>query len=237
MRTLAIIGFGRFGKLATKFLKKDFEVFVADKVNRKKEADALRVKFVPLKEAALKNIIILAVPISEMKNVLLKIKPHLKKNTIILDTCSVKEYPLDLMKKILPKSVKIIGTHPMFGPDSIKGNSLKGKKIVLCGKNKVITKYLKSKGLDVILTTPVKHDKEIAQTLCFTHFIGRALSNMNIKERRIDTLCYKRLLKILDTVDNDTMQLFCDMHKYNRFTKKIREKFIRSLIRINDNLK
>ena len=101
MKKIAIIGFGRFGKLTAELLKKDFKVFVTDKIDKEGEARKLGVKFVTLKEAASQNVVILAVPISDLKDVLLKIKPFLKKGTLVLDTCSLKEYPLNLMKKIL----------------------------------------------------------------------------------------------------------------------------------------
>ncbi len=238
MKKLSIIGFGRFGKLAAEFLKEDFEVFVTDKINKRKEARNLGVKFVTLKEAASQGIVILAVPISELADVLIKIKPFLKKGTFVLDTCSLKEYPLNLMKKILPQEVEILGTHPLFGPDSI---SEKNKKIVLCpGRTKKlekVKKYLQEKGFKVIITTPQHHDQQIAETLCFTHFIGKALLGMGINEKEIDTLGYNRLLKILETVEKDTDQLFNDMHKYNKYAGGVRKKFINALLKIDKKIK
>lgn len=239
MKKLSIIGLGRFGKLLAKILKDDFKVLVIDKINKEKEAQRVGVNFVSLKEAASQKIIILAVPISELENALLKIKPFLKKGTLILDTCSVKEYPLTLMKKILPKGIEFIGSHPLFGPDSF--HEEKSRKIVLCPerttKLEKVKKYLESKGLEVIITTPKNHDKEVAKTLAFTHFIGKVLLKMGIKERKVDTLGYKRLLKILETVKNDSQQLFYDMHHYNKYTKKIRKKFLTSLIKVEKKLK
>ncbi|MEM2918640.1 MAG: prephenate dehydrogenase [Candidatus Altiarchaeota archaeon] len=242
-KKLSIIGFGRFGQVLAKFLTNDFEVFVTDKVKEKeKEAKKLGVKFVSLKEASSQKIVVLATPISKLKNVLLKIKPFLKENVLVLDTCSVKEYPVKLMKKILPKYVEILGTHPLFGPDSVK-NSLKDRKIVLCPiRTKIETltkvkKYLRSKGLEVIVASPQEHDKQVAKTLCLVQFIGRALLDMKVKEHQIDTLSYRRLLKILETVKKDTKELFYDMHHYNKYSKNFRRDFIDSLVKIDKKIK
>ena len=145
------------------------------------------------------------------------------------------------MKKILPETVNILATHPMFGPDSAE-KTLAGQKIVLCKiriEDEKYTKtigYLKKKELIVIEATPEKHDEEIAKTLLLTHFIGHGLINFGAKDLEIDTEGYKRLMKILDTVQNDTTQLFHDMNKYNKFSKKIRHEFIQSLNKIDGGL-
>lgn len=230
MKKISLIGLGRFGKLVAKILKEDFEVLVTDKVDKEKEAQELGVEWVSLKEAASQKIIILTVPISKLEDVLLKIKPFLKEETLIIDTCSVKEYPLHLMEKILPEKVEFIGTHPLFGPDSFHE---KDRKVVICqgrsSKLEKVKKYLQRKGFKVIVTTPQEHDQKIAQTLALVHFLGRALLKMNLKQEEIKTLGYKKLLEILETVEHDTPQLFYDMHHYNPYAKEVREKFLESL--------
>jgi prephenate dehydrogenase len=44
--------------------------------------------------------------------------PALRPGQLIIDTCSVKERPLEWMLEELPDHVQIVGTHPLFGPDS-----------------------------------------------------------------------------------------------------------------------
>ena len=238
---IGIIGFGRFGKLLTKHLAQDLKVYVfnrSDKIKEIKENNAIPAS---LKEVCRKGIIIPCVPISQFEVTLKKIKNLLKDGSLVVDVCSVKEYPVELMKKILPKKTQILATHPIFGPDSA-AKSLDGKKIVLCkvrilddlyGKIKSI---LKENGLVVIETTPEEHDKEIAKSLLLTHFIGRALIEFGAKNMQIDTEGYKRLMHILETVKNDTEQLFEDMNTYNKYAKEIRENFIKSLNKINKGL-
>jgi len=129
----------------------------------------------------------------------------------------------------------------MFGPDSA-ADSLKDRKIVLCkvridnDKYEKIKEYLAKKNLIVIEVTPEEHDKEIAKSLLLTHFIGRGLIDFGATDLDIDTEGHRRLISILDTVKNDTGQLFEDMNSYNKYSKKVREDFIKSLNKINMGL-
>ena len=238
---IGIIGFGRFGKLMAKYLAEDFKVYVFSRSNREKEIRAVNCVPSALEEACSKDIIIPSVPISEFEATLKKIKKLLKKDAIVIDVCSVKEYPAEAMKKILPGSVQILATHPMFGPDSA-AESLQGRKIVLCrvriknNRYEIIKKYLQERRLVIIETTPENHDGEIAKSLVLTHFIGRALLEFGATERDIDTQGYKRIMEIVNTVKNDTWQLFEDMNRYNKYSKKMRRDFIAALNRVNRRL-
>lgn len=242
VKNIGLIGFGRFGSLIVKHLSDDFKFYVYDRINKKNEIKKNNAVPSSLKDACQTDIVILAVPISEMQSTLENIKSLLKKNSIVIDVCSVKEYLVKLMRSILPKYVQILATHPMFGPDTAY-DSLEGRKIVLCKtriQNKTyseIKRFLESRKLNVIETTPEKHDREIAKSLVLTHFIGRALMDMKASALEIDTRGYRDLIRILDTVKNDTWQLFEDMSKYNKYAKKIRGKFIKSIHKVDYKVK
>jgi prephenate dehydrogenase len=173
--------------------------------------------------------------------VLKDIAPLLRPDGLIVDVCSVKEYPVRLMTDILPHTVSILATHPMFGPDSA-ADSLEGGKICLCRvriaeKNyQNIKAYLTVKGLVAIEATPQQHDEQIATSLSLTHFIGRTLSEYGAKQLDLDTEGYKRLLHILEVVERDTWQLFLDMHRYNPYAKEKRVAFMGVMGEINDRL-
>ena len=47
---------------------------------------------------------------------------------------------------------------------------------------------------------------------------------------------FQAFLNINKMVINDSWQLFLDMHSYNPFTKKIRQKLLQQLIKINDEV-
>ena len=240
-KTVAIIGFGRFGKLAAsvfsgKALVKVYDSgFSEDDIAKAKKINA---EIVSLKEAAACNLIILAVPISQTEKVIKKIAPNVKSGALIVDTCSVKVYPADWLKKYLPENVLIMGTHPQFGPVTTKFNflkqawKLKGLQIVLCPiridsrRLSMARKFLTSLGLEVIITTPEDHDRQNAYTLGLVHFVGRALLGAGAREQEIFTPGYTDLLSILPHTTSDNWQLFYDMHNYNPYASDVRAKFM-----------
>lgn len=239
---IGIIGFGRFGQLTAKMLKASHEVKVFDKLDKSKQAKDIGVKLTTLDNVCKQKFIILAVPISQINRVLEQIKNRITKGSIVMDTCSVKEYPVKLMQQILPKDVELIASHPMFGPDSAK-YGLKGLQMIFSplmvkkeNFNK-IKKIFRSLGLQIIEMTPEEHDKQSAVSLALVHFIGRSLEKMKIEPQSITSMGFERLLKVCETVTNDTWQLFEDMQNYNRFTKPLRKKFIKIAQDIDKKLK
>jgi prephenate dehydrogenase len=149
----------------------------------------------------------------------------LQKDALVIDVCSVKEKPIQWMKKLLPQSISILGTHPMFGPDSA-ADGVKGKTIVLCPerisneKLETIKRGLKQVGLNVITITPAKHDKQVAYTQALVHFLARSWNTMKFPQTKISTQSFERLNEISKTLMNDSEALFNDMFRYNRFAKE-----------------
>ena len=239
--TVGIVGFGRFGKLAAKYLVADHPLKIHDPRAASQDVAAMGAESVSLEDASRCRIVILAVPISGLRQVLEQVRAHLSPDSLVVDVCSVKEHPVRWMKELLPPGVAILGTHPMFGPDSA-AESLQGRKIVLCPVRighphyAAVRSYLITKGLVVIETSPSEHDRQIAVSLALTHFIGRSLAGMGAKPQDIDTEGYKRLLHILDVVENDTWQLFEDMHRYNPYAMEARQAFIEALQTIGRRL-
>lgn len=239
---VGIIGFGRLGGLITKYLSQDATVLVFDKKDLKKEIEAVGAKAVTLEEICDCPIIIPFVPISEFENVIKEISPIINKDALVIDICSVKEHPVEIMEKHLPSTVQILGTHPMFGPDSAK-QTVMGTKIVLCKvrmENELynnVKSYLEGHGIKTIEATPAEHDEQISHSLLLTHFIGRSLMDLGTTPLDIDTKGYRRLMKILQTVENDSWQLFEDMNKYNKYSSETRADFMKSLNTINDRIK
>jgi len=238
---IGIIGFGRFGRLMTQHLARDFVVFVYNRSDKSTEIRQTGARSASLETVCRQPYVILGVPISHMRGVLKEVGPLLGAQTLVMDVCSVKSYPVRWMRELLPPSVSILATHPMFGPDSA-ADSLEDRKIVLCperiaaGLYRRIKSYLVSKGLIVIETTADEHDRQIAVSLALTHFIGRALAQFGAPDLSIDTEGYKRLRHILGVVEHDTWQLFDDMHRYNPYAKDNRTAFVQALQAVENRL-
>lgn len=238
---IGIIGYGRFGRLMARYFSTEVRVEVYRRGHKAGDPGRRGIAFKSLEEVCRQRIVIPAVPISKIEQVLTEMGPLLSRNTLVVDVCSVKVYPCALMMRLLPEDVSILGTHPMFGPDSA-AESLAGKKIVLCPQRielrplHRVRAFLAARGLTVIETTPEQHDRQIAISLALTHFIGRSLSRFGARPMNIDTEGYQRLLYTLETVENDTWQLFEDMHRYNPYAHEVRESFLSAAREIHEGL-
>jgi prephenate dehydrogenase len=237
--TLGIVGFGRFGRLAATYLKDHFDLMVHDRQDCEDTAKSLGVRTGPLGEVAGRSVIVLCVPISKIKGALEEIVPHLMEGTLVMDTCSVKEYPISLMKAILPGHVDILGTHPLFGPDSA-ARGLEGKKIAVCPVRvqnlRRVLRFLRNLKLDVLVCSPEAHDRTMASTQAAVQFLGRAFLEMGLTTEAMATPGYARLIGILEVVQNDTLELFQDLQNFNRFAAGMRQRLIESLTMIDQSL-
>jgi len=240
--TIAIIGFGRFGKTITKFIHKHFPQWNVLISSRKKRLSlSPNSKKSSFETAAASDIVIPCVPISEFENVIIALKPHLKPTTIVIDVCSVKAHPVNIMKKHLPKSVSILATHPMWGPDSAK-NSLANLTTVISpirinpqiiDKIKTFSRQINHR---ILIMSPEKHDQLLARSQALTHLIGRLNQSMNITSTSFDTQGFKQLLKIQSFVTNDSWQLFQDMFHFNPHAQKMLKLFSQNLTKLTKQI-
>lgn len=243
-KSLGIIGVGQFAEFFIPHLKPYFsEIIISSRNDKSKIAKKLNVKFAAKKEAAKKDIVLLSMPISKIENVLKEIKNDLKPDAIVMDVCSVKIYPVELMKKMLPNNVEILGTHPLFGPQNEK-TGLKNLEIVLCPAriNKYHLEEIKNiflrMGLKVITTTPEKHDKVMAETQALTHFISKGvLKTISQNDFEFSTFSAKKMFEAVNSIKNTSPQLFQDMQELNPYAKKTRNRLLRNLNEIDRKYK
>ncbi|MBN2050222.1 MAG: prephenate dehydrogenase/arogenate dehydrogenase family protein [Spirochaetales bacterium] len=223
--TIGIYGLGRFGSFWAENLAKHFSVKGYSRSSiRPVPPGVLRVEE---DEIFTCDTLILCNSISSMPEVLARAADRLRPGTLVMDTCSVKMYPLQLMAQRLPETVYILGTHPMFGPDSAAGG-LSGRPMILCpvrGTEELFQAWedrFAALGLTIYRMTPEEHDREAAETQGITHFIGRVLDDLNLRPSDIATLGYTRLLQIRGQTCNDPLQLYLDLQRFNPYTGGIR---------------
>lgn len=238
---MSIIGFGNFGKLAARHLKDKAELVVTDVSDKTKEADNIGVKFVSLDEACKSSVVIIAVPMEKFENILNTIKDKLIPGSLVLDVCSLKMFSCNLLKDILGDKFELIGTHPLFGPQSAPG-SIEGMRIALCNVNALpltfekVSRFCLNLGLNVIKTTPEGHDKQMAVSQALTHFIGQVCKKMNVNRVELSTKTFDDLMNIVEIIKNDTPALFNNMQKMNPFAIQARNRFVVEARKINKEL-
>ena len=235
MDNVGIIGFGRFGKILADVLSENFELSIYDE-----NESSHKYKNVSLNEIANCEVIFLAVPIRNFKALLQKIKDIKLHNTTIVDVCSVKIYPVQLMKASLPSNVDIIATHPMFGPDSY--GPFPELKMVMhpvrdnFARFEVLKSTFESKSITVVEMTPQEHDKNAAFSQGITHFVGRVLNEVGISSTKINTLGFNELLGVIEQTCNDSWDLFKDLQNYNPYTENMINELEKSIQSVKNKI-
>jgi len=252
---VGIYGYGRFGSfLVNKMANNYFNVSVTDfnsdniKNNILSTYPKEAIKFL-YEEDFFKadfDIVIFANSINSFESVIKKINPEFFTGKLIVDVLSVKEFPLDVFENYLPKNTELILTHPMFGPDSTKNNKNNlwtGKKLVYETINVInfnrANKFLnfwRSMGCVLINLPAKKHDELSSRSQLITHFIGRILNELNLKETEIDTDGFKSLLKIINNTCNDSKDLFLGLANKNKNTKALINEFNYAVSKIESEM-
>jgi prephenate dehydrogenase len=231
-KRVAVIGFGRFGRLWASMLRDDFELVVHDTAPElREEASAGGFTPVSLQDALSSEIIFYCVPISAFETTLQEHLPYFAAQTgprTLIDTLSVKVHAREVFDRHLPSTYQAMLTHPMFGPDSVAVGGLAGQPIVLDRYRMheeafvLWEQYFVRKGLDVVVMSADEHDRLAAESQGVTHFIGRTLERFGFAPTPIDTLGTKKLHEITSQVTNDTEQLFIDLQTRNPYTSAMR---------------
>ncbi|WP_309091973.1 prephenate dehydrogenase/arogenate dehydrogenase family protein [Phenylobacterium sp.] len=231
MKSLGLIGFGQFGKLAAGVLKAHFDVLVADPApNAAEQAEAMGVGFGDMAEAASREVVVVAVPVPAMRQVFAEMAPHLKPGTLVADVGSVKMLPAKWMTELLPPTVEIVATHPLFGPQSVARDGLPGLRFVVCpvrgDRYEKVAAFGRELGLAVTVTSPEEHDEEMAYVQALTHLIGRSLVNLGIPDERLATQSYQHLLELCGLIGADTFELFTAIQTQNPFAPQVVRAFV-----------
>lgn len=174
--------------------------------------------------------VIFAVPFDALPAAIASVQPYLKVTTLLLDVTSIKVAPLALLKEAFPHH-EIIGTHPIFGPQSGK-NGIAGLPIVLTNISATSERYTlvreflqETLELRVIEQSAKQHDTDMADIQALTHFIGRALLRLNIKSHTTDTRSYEQLLELCNLLRFDSLELFKTIQNGNPHAKAVRDAF------------
>jgi arogenate dehydrogenase (NADP+) len=164
---------------------------------------------------------------------------------LIVDVASVKEHPRQILLDLLPEECDILCTHPMFGPDSAK-NGWRGQTFVYekTRINKVLLdpyqeeedncsssteayvegmdrmeRFLsiwEEEGCNMIPLSCSDHDSYSANSQFITHLVGRILGVQGLKATPIDTTGFQSVLRLIETTNADSFDLFYGLYKYNR---------------------
>ncbi|AWN36838.1 prephenate dehydrogenase/arogenate dehydrogenase family protein [Methylobacterium radiodurans] len=226
--SVGLIGFGAFGRLIARHLAPHLRVLAYDPFVAQ---DAFGPDAVPadLATAAACPVVILATPVSGLRDVARAVAPHLRPGALVADVGSVKVVPAAILRAELPAHVAILATHPLFGPQSAR-DGLAGLKVAVCpvrGRRglRAAAFLRRVLGLEVILTTPEAHDREMASVQGLTHLIAKVLVRMEPLPSRMTTRSFERILEAVEMVRHDAPEVFAAIERQNPFAPEVRRRF------------
>ena len=192
MNNILIIGCGLLG---SSLLRRIHKKKIAKKIfiYEKSKSNILRIKKLKLpgiilnkleKGVVNSDLIIFCTPMSEYKNLILKINNFISSKTLITDIGSSKIESSKIIKKFLKKNIHWIQSHPIAGsevsgPQHGKENMFENKWCILTKEKKTKKAYLnildnfwKKIGSKVVGMTAEKHDKIFSITSHLPHLIA-----------------------------------------------------------------
>lgn len=226
---VGIVGFGAFGALIARHLAGHCCLLAFDPHPlRERPADS-PVRSCDLPEIAHCDVVVLAVPVSCVAEAIRALRPHLQPGTIVIDVGSVKIEPVRTMLAELPSHVEIIGSHPLFGPQSAK-DGVAGHRIAWCpvrgrSAGRIAAFLRRVLKLDVIRTTPDDHDREMAVVQGLTHLIAKVLVRMEPLPTRMTTKSFDLILHATDMVRHDAPAVYEAIERANPHAAAVRERF------------
>jgi len=205
-------------------------VQAADISDRSAEAERLGVEWVAVAAAAAASNVVLAVPIRTLPQALDAIVPQLRAGALVVDVCSVKLEPRRWMRERLPGTVHPVGTHPLFGPESVREEGLAGQRIAICpapGHEPAaddVAGICRDLGLEPFLVDADEHDRRMARSQAMVFLVARSLRRAGIvadgaPDRRrlveLGTPSERRFMSVLELVSADTEELYEDIVRHN----------------------
>lgn len=226
---VGVIGYGDFAKLMIQYLAPYADIVVASRDKKRSAEPGFR--FVDNEEALSQRVVIPAIPAQFLEDYFSKNTQYLKPGTLVVDVCSVKVKPVEVLSRLLPANVSFLATHPMFGPASA-AESLKGRRIMLHpvrldeGTYQTIKTFCTGiLGLKVIEVTPEEHDRAMAYVQGLSHYIGRVMDIMKIPNTELLTEAYDDLLDMRRVQGADSWELFESIMFENPYARDIHHKF------------
>ena len=197
IKTIAIIGMGFMGgSLGAVLLKKKICSNVTGVGrNIKRLKIALKKKAATFITTDLKkgvenaDMVIISLPVNLISAAFMKIRPYLRKDTVVTDMGSVKGIIVEKISKIDSKK-HFIGSHPMVGSEKAGIKNIipeifqYGTCIITSDKNSdrkklaIVEKFWKSTGMKVVKMDAKLHDRYISRISHFPHIVAFILTNM-----------------------------------------------------------
>lgn len=224
---LGLVGYGAFGRLAARHLSEWFRILAFDPAAGEGDDNA---ELSDLASVAACPVVVLAVPVEALAETAAAISAHLQPGAVVIDVGSVKVLPGRVLAEGLPAHVEIVGTHPLFGPQSARGG-IEGLRIAVCAvrgaraARRVAAFCRHALKLKVFQVTTEDHDREAAVVQGLTHLIARVLLAMEPLPTRMTTVSFDRIMQAVEMVRHDSPAVFRAIERDNPYSAEVRDRF------------
>jgi len=140
---------------------------------------------------------------------------------LLVDVLSVKLHPRAVLQQVAPPNCDVLCTHPMFGPESGRGSwgelPFVFEKVTDTNPERTerFLSVFETEGCTMVEMDAKKHDENAANSQFATHLVGRLLEQLQLSATPIDTMGFRTMLALKDTVAGDSFDLFYGLYKYN----------------------
>lgn len=239
-QSLGIVGLGAFGAFMLPHLTPHYDVSVFDTADVSSVAAKFNARVASLAEVAASDVVVLAVPVQKMDGVLKEMAPRIKPGSLVLDVASVKLKPTQMMLEHLPAHAAIVGTHPLFGPQSGK-NGIAGLNVAVCNvrgdRSAGVAAFLRDMlKLSVFETTAEDHDRQLAYVQGLTHLLAKVVVSLDLPDFALTTKTYDLMMQMIGMVRYDSDELFKAIERENPFTAEAKKSFFAAARRLEEAL-
>lgn len=238
---IAVIGLGAFGRwLAEQFLKRSFRIKAYDIDSRKLE-DLRSYNLIRCRnlDEAIENtdIVIVSVPVNVAGRVTLDVSRRMTSG-VIVDVSSIKRPVYNIMKN-LPRNLKPVCIHPLFGPTT---SELGNEKIALIPvrnsfEERSIVENLMP-GMKIVEVDVDEHDRLMTYILSLTHVLSIAVTNIlgeagdGSMLEELSGTSFKHMCKMLNATLTESLDTFTSILYYNKDTKQLSLNLLREFDKI-----
>lgn len=246
-KTMGIFGLGAFGRFMVKHLSPWFDLLGYDEnpasLELVRDLGESSVRIAALEATATADIVVFAVPLDRLESAAAAAAAHIREGALVVDVTSVKARPVELLSRIIPGRAELLGTHPLFGPQSGR-DGIAGLRIALCPVRISPDRYYRicdfltdRLRLLVLKVDPDAHDREMAKVQAMTHFMSRALREIGLPPSPMATKAYEKLQEFASIVLSDSWDLFLTIQKGNPYADPLRRRLVDELSGLEHKLR
>ena len=187
--------------------------------------------------AARCRVVAISTPLEPALEIIDAVGPVLRKDQLLVDFCSQKERIVEKMKTAT--AADVIGTHPMFAPNT---PAIHGLNVIICpvrdrnGWLPWLETLFSEKGAVVTRMDPAEHDRKMAMAQSLMHFmtlsLGRMLQRLDLSAAeafRFATPIFRINIDLIGRLLAQDINLYAELVSNNHYAPEILDVFFAAM--------